>query len=113
MEQLLEKHMAGQSTRELADEYGVSHQTIAVQLRELKREHVTQVAGMLMVAAKRGEVLWLAIQSKAGRDVAPWLRYVAWVVEELEELTFRVSVSVEQKPDGIALGLEDKSPIGG
>jgi hypothetical protein len=109
MEDLMERHFDGHSLRALAEEHGVSHQTIATQLRDAKRSHVTDMAGSLMVATKLGEVLWLAVPTTSGADLAPWLRYLAWLIDELESLSFRVQVTVQEKQDGLVFGLTDSS----
>lgn len=107
MEELLERHFSGESLREVADERGCSHQTIATQLRDIKRDHITRLAGSLMVARKTGEMLWLAVPTTTGSELAPWLRYFAWVMEELEGLTFRTKITVKTFPDGFAFGFEE------
>lgn len=111
MEQLLERHFKGESLREIAAEQAVSHETVARNLRDLKREHVTALAMDLLIASRTGEVVWLIVPTTGGAELAPSLRYLAWVIEELEALTFKVGVEAVQKVDGIAFGLTDKSRV--
>jgi hypothetical protein len=59
--------------------------------------------------SRDSEVLWLAVPTTSGSEIAPWLRYFAWLIEELGELTFKVQVTVQQKTDGVVFGLTDTS----
>jgi hypothetical protein len=111
VEQLLERHFKGESTRKVAASEGVSHQTIAAELRDAKREHITAVAMDLLIATRAGEPLWLVVPGTSGAEVAPGLRYLAWLIEELEALTFRVKVDAVTTEDGIAFGLTDTSRV--
>ena len=51
------------------------------------------------------------IPTKNAQEIASSLRYLAWVIESLEDLTFRVGVEVVEKPDGLAFGLIDTSRV--
>ena len=107
MQDVLERHFAGDSLRELAEERGCSHETVAKQIREAKREHITQIAGQVLVARKTHEIVWFVLPNQCGEELHAGLAYFDWVLRELEELTFRCRVHVAAKPDGIALGIEE------
>lgn len=106
--QLLDRHFAGASLRELAELDGAkSPETMRKRLAEAKREHITKIAGQAMVARKTGEVVWFVLPSQGGEELHAGLAYFDWVLRELEELTFNCRVHVAAKPDGIALGIEE------
>jgi hypothetical protein len=107
--ELMERHFRGETLREVADASGVSHQTIATDLREAKREHLMGLAMELLIACRTGDPLWLLVPATSGPEVAQSLRYLSWVIDELEGLTFKIGVEVVQKADGIAFGLTDTS----
>jgi hypothetical protein len=108
--EILDRHFAGGTLREMAEVEGVaSPETMRQRLVAAKREHVTEMAGSLLVATKLGEVLWLAVPTTSGAELAPWLRYLGWLIAELESLSFRIQVSVQEKQDGVVFGLTDSS----
>ncbi len=73
----------------------------------MKRDHITQIAGRVLVARKTSEIVWLLMPNQSGDDLHAGLAYFDWVLRELEELTFRCRVHAAAKPDGIALGIEE------
>lgn len=106
--QLLDRHFAGDSLRELAEAEGVkSPETMRKRLVEAKREHITQLAGQVLVARRTGEIVWFVLPDQGGEELHAGLAYFDWVLRELEDLTFRCRVHVAAKPDGIALGIEE------
>jgi len=106
--QLLDRHFAGVSLRELAELDGVrSPETMRQRLVEAKRSHITEMAGRLMVARRNQEVLWLLVPGTSGADLHAGLQYIDWLLRELEEVTFRCRVHFKTKPDGVAIGLEE------
>lgn len=107
-EQLLDRHFAGASLRELAEVEGVSSpETMRQRLVTAKREHITQIAGQVLVARKTGEIVWFVLPDQGSEALHAGLAYFDWVLRELESLTFNCRVHVAAKPDGIALGITE------
>jgi hypothetical protein len=106
--ELLDRHFAGATLRELADLDDVkSPETMRKRLVDARREHITQIAGQVLVARRTGEVVWFALPDQGGDALHAGLAHFDWVLRELEELTFRCRVHVAAKTDGIALGIEE------
>lgn len=106
--QLLDRHFAGASLRELAELEGFSSpETMRQRLVRAKREHLTEIAGQVLVARKTHEIVWFVLPNQGGEELHAGFAYFDWVLRELEALTFRCRVHVAAKPDGIALGIEE------
>jgi hypothetical protein len=103
---VLERHFAGATCRELADELGVaSPETAAKRVREAKRTYLTDLAGSLLVGSKTEEALWFVVPATNGEELRAALTHFAWVADEMDSLCLPCHVHVVEKPDGICLGL--------
>jgi hypothetical protein len=106
--QLLERHFAGDSLRDLAKDEGVSSaETMRQRLLKAKRDYITQLAGELLVARREGTIVWPLVIVDRGPALHVGLQFFDWMLRELEGLTIRCRVHVVSKPDGIAFGIEE------
>jgi hypothetical protein len=109
--EMLDRHFAGATLRELAEAEGVSSpETMRQRLVAAKRAHITQIGGQVLVGRKTGEIIWFVLPDQGSEALHAGLAYFDWVLRELEAVSFNCRVHVAVKPDGFALGITEYVP---
>lgn len=108
MEEVLERHFAGTSLREFAEERGCSPETVGKEIRAAKRAHITQMAGELLLARRTGELVVLVVPGHSGPDFDVAIGYLTMVVHEIEDLGIKLKIHVTNTEAGVAYGLQEE-----
>lgn len=105
---ILARHFGGATLTEIAEAEGVrSPETARKRLAEAQRAHLLDVAGELLLARRTHEVLWFLVPTADPDDLSAGLAYFSWIVRQLGDHAVRCRIHAVEKPDGLALGIEE------
>jgi hypothetical protein len=99
----------GETTVELGERYGVSHQRVS-RIVMNANALVTQISLDLMVAKKTGEQCAWLVPYQPGSGYTEALAFGFWIVEELRKDGIEVDIETRRAHNGLALLLTDVTP---
>jgi hypothetical protein len=106
---MLYQRVAGSTLQEIADDHGVTPQTVHVIVDRTGRRHVEDVLLQMWLAQKQDTLLVLAVPPGLAEEQTAAIAYLDWLLHEFAELGEEVTVHHRPTLTGaIAFALEDR-----
>ena len=107
LEPELADHICDQPLRTIGKRHGISHEQARRLIRQQARDHITRIAGELLIASKTGELPTLLIPSLPGPEMDLPVAYLVWICDKLQEVGVELGFTYTAVENGLAIAFED------